>query len=51
MGGWVAGILAGMVFLPVLGILNTCVVIAIFKLSSLILLLATKRNIPSDNIQ
>lgn len=37
-GGWVAGILGGIILLPVLGIFNTCLVIILFKLSSLILL-------------
>ncbi len=42
-GGWLAGILGGIVFLPVLGLFNTCLVIIMFKLSSLFLLLAAKR--------
>jgi spermidine synthase len=37
-GGWVAGILGGIVFLPVLGLLNTCLVMVMLKLSSLVLL-------------
>ena len=37
-GGWLAGILAGVAFLPILGFFNTCMVMALLKLSSLILL-------------
>jgi spermidine synthase len=37
-GGWCAGILGGIIFLPILGLLNTCIVIALLKLSSLIIL-------------
>ena len=39
LGGWFAGILAGVVFLPILGLFNTCILIAILKLSSFILLI------------
>jgi len=39
LGGWVGGILGGIILLPLLGLFNTCMVIAIFKLSSLFLLL------------
>lgn len=42
-GGWVAGILGGVILLPVLGIFNTCIVIVLLKLSSLILLLVLKK--------
>ncbi len=38
LGGWVAGILGGIVFLPILGFFNTCIVIILFKLSSILLL-------------
>ena len=38
MGGWVAGIVGGVVFLPVLGLFKTCMVIVFLKLSSLFLL-------------
>jgi len=37
-GGCIAGILGGVIFLPVLGLFNTCVVIIFLKLSSLLLL-------------
>jgi spermidine synthase len=37
-GGWFAGLLGGIVFLPLLGVFNTCMIIVIFKLSSLFLL-------------
>ena len=42
LGGWFAGMLGGIVFLPVLGVWNTCLVIVIFKLSSLLLLIFTR---------
>ncbi|MDD2689661.1 MAG: hypothetical protein PHT41_05900, partial [Candidatus Omnitrophica bacterium] len=42
-GGWIAGILGGVILLPVLGIFNTCIVIFLLKLSSLILLLILKK--------
>ena len=41
LGGWLAGVMGGIIFLPVLGLLNTCLVMAAFKLSSLSLFLAT----------
>ncbi|MEI6631217.1 MAG: hypothetical protein WCL25_01210, partial [bacterium] len=37
-GGWLAGIVGGVVLLPVLGVFQSCMVIVLFKLSSLILL-------------
>ena len=43
-GGWIAGILTGIVFLPVLGLFNTCMIAFFFKLSSLIILMAAKRD-------
>jgi predicted membrane-bound spermidine synthase len=39
MGGWLAGMLGGVVFLPVLGLFNSCLVIIALKLSSLVVLL------------
>jgi spermidine synthase len=42
-GGWLAGILAGVLFLPILGLINTCIVILAFKLSSLVFLIAPRR--------
>lgn len=44
LGGWLAGILSGVLFLPLLGLVNTCVVILAFKLSSLVFLLASRKN-------
>ncbi len=38
LGGYTAGILGGIFLLPVLGLFNTCMVIILFKLSSLIIL-------------
>jgi len=42
LGGWAAGILGSVVFLPLLGLLKTCLVIAMLKLSSLVLLYFTR---------
>jgi len=42
LGGWAAGMLGGIILLPILGLFNTCAIIIIFKLSSLTLLLAAK---------
>jgi len=39
LGGWLAGILGGIILLPLLGLFNTCMVMVMFKLSSLFLLL------------
>jgi spermidine synthase len=39
LGSWVAGIFGGIIFLPLLGLFNTCIVIAMLKLTSLIFLL------------
>lgn len=41
-GGWVGGILGGVVLLPVLGLVGTCMVVIMLKASSLIIL-ATSR--------
>ena len=43
LGGWIAGILGGIVFLPILGLFKTCMIIIMLKLSSLLLLLAANR--------
>jgi len=43
-GGWVAGIFGGIVLLPVLGLFNTCMLIVMLKLSSLLLLTLTSRD-------
>ncbi|MCK4584550.1 spermine synthase [candidate division WOR-3 bacterium] len=40
-GGWLGGILGGVVLLPVLGLLGTCVVVFMFKLSSFIILISS----------
>lgn len=39
LGGCVAGILGGIIFLPILGLFNSCMVIIMFKLSSFLLIL------------
>jgi len=38
LGSWMAGILGGIIFLPILGVFGACMVIVMFKLSSLLLL-------------
>jgi len=43
LGGWIAGILGGIVFLPILGLFKTCMIIILLKLSSLLLLLTANR--------
>jgi len=50
MGGWLAGILGGVILLPVLGLFNTCLVIVLFKLSSLIPLLSNYRKLETGFI-
>lgn len=42
MGGWLAGILSGVLLLPILGLVNSCLLIAIIKAGSLILLVAAR---------
>jgi predicted membrane-bound spermidine synthase len=42
-GGWVAAIFGGIIFLPILGLFNTCMVIVALKLGSLGLLVAANR--------
>ena len=41
-GGWVAGVFGGIIFIPVLGLFNSCMLIVIIKLSSLVLLVCCK---------
>lgn len=43
-GGWVAGVFGSIILLPVLGLFNTCLIIIMFKLSSLFLLTLTSRD-------
>lgn len=40
-GGWFGGILGGIVLLPILGLLGTCMVVFIFKLGTLIIFLSS----------
>ena len=48
-GAWLAGILGGVIFLPVLGLFKTCMVIVFLKLSSLLLMVIfSKRLTPLD---
>lgn len=42
-GGWIAGIIGSVFLLPVLGILETCIVLILIKTSSLLLLLTSKK--------
>ena len=41
MGGWLGGIFGGVLLLPVLGLLETCIVVLIFKLCSFIILIGS----------
>ena len=43
LGGWIGGIIGALILLPVLGLLNTCLVVLMLKLSSLIVLSASLR--------
>lgn len=43
LGGWVSGIFGGVVLLPVLGLLGSCMVVVMLKLSSLIIVAASAR--------
>ena len=45
LGGWLAGILGGIVFLPILGIASSCNLIIFFKLSSLLILILSFKEI------
>ena len=48
-GGWLAGIFTGVLFLPVLGLFQTCLLIVVIKISSLLLLLLSdKKGHPSS---
>lgn len=42
-GGWVAGMLGGILFLPILGLFGTCMLAILFKLSSLCLLMVANK--------
>ena len=48
LGGWIGGIVGGVVLLPVLGLLGACLVVVMLKVSSLILL-ATSREVKSKS--
>ncbi|MFA6217251.1 MAG: hypothetical protein WDL87_06345 [Candidatus Omnitrophota bacterium] len=43
LGGWGAGLLGGIFFLPILGIVKSCIVLAVLKLSSLLFLFVTRK--------
>jgi len=40
-GGWFGGILGGVILLPVLGLLGTCVVVCMLKLSTFVILISS----------
>ena len=42
-GGWVAGVLGGIILLPVLGLFGACMVVVVLKLSSLSLLILANK--------
>ena len=42
LGGWIAGLLAGVVLLPVLGLFQTCLALVLLKISSIFLLWTNK---------
>jgi spermidine synthase len=44
-GGWIGGITGGVVLLPVLGLFETCMVAVILKISSLLILVTSKRSL------
>lgn len=41
-GGWIGGIIGGVALLPVLGLLQTCIVVVMLKVSTLIILVTSK---------
>jgi spermidine synthase len=43
LGGWLGGVVGGVVLLPVLGLLGSCVVVVLLKLSSFIIITAQSR--------
>lgn len=47
LGGWLAGIAGGIIFLPILGLFNTFMAVALFKLSAILLFLSAKKGIAS----
>jgi spermidine synthase len=44
-GGWLAGIFGGIIFLPILGLFNTCLIIAFLKISSILLLFLVRKRL------
>lgn len=50
LGGWAAGILGGIVLLPVLGLIFTCLTIIMLKASSLALFIASKKGLTSNPV-
>ncbi|MCK4652885.1 MAG: fused MFS/spermidine synthase [Candidatus Cloacimonetes bacterium] len=43
LGGWIGGLIGGVVLLPVLGLLKTCMVVLMFKVCSLIIVATSSR--------
>ncbi|MBL7132158.1 MAG: fused MFS/spermidine synthase [Candidatus Omnitrophica bacterium] len=46
-GGWSCALLGGILFLPILGLINTCIVISFLKLTSLVFLVFERQNCPT----
>jgi spermidine synthase len=44
LGGWVGGLIGGVVLLPVLGLLDTCLLVALLKFLSLLLVLTVPKH-------
>lgn len=44
-GGWIGGIIGGVVLLPVLGLLQTCMLVVMLKLSSFLILASSARRV------
>lgn len=42
LGGWIAGVFAGLVLLPIVGMIGSCIVVTIVKLMSLLTLASTR---------
>lgn len=40
-GGWIGGLLGGVVLLPVLGLVKTCTAVVLLKMTSLLILLVS----------
>ncbi len=45
LGGWLGGVLGGVILLPILGVFGACIVVILFKLSSLIVITCQFRKV------